>query len=145
VIQRETALNELIRLAEREFSQMEVQPDTYKSLAGSIAASKKGGYVFTLHAKTLIVAANKKGYGNAMADCSCALQNMMLAAASIGVGACWINQLRWLRENAAVVSYLNSLGFGEDEIVCGSLALGYPAEKIPPPLPRSGNPVSYIR
>ena len=34
----------------------------------SISASKKGGYVFHYNAPVLIVAANKKGYGNALAE-----------------------------------------------------------------------------
>jgi len=35
---------------------------------------------------------------SALADCSAAIQNMLLAAASIGLGACWIGLVRYLFE-----------------------------------------------
>ncbi len=42
-------------------------------------AAKKGAYVFHYGAPVFIVTANKKSYGNAMADSACALENMIKA------------------------------------------------------------------
>ena len=102
VIQNREVLNTLKKMAAEEFSMMEVTEDTYKSLKSSILQSKKGNYDFTYNAPTLIVIANRRGYGNAMADCSVALENMMIAAASINIGSCWVNQLRWLADNSVI-------------------------------------------
>ena len=93
-----------------------------------------------------MVAANRKGYGNALADSACVLENMMLAATALGVGSCWINQLHWLDENAAVRAALYALGLEENETVTGGLALGYPkAADAFRPAEKDGNPVTFVR
>ena len=96
----------------------------------------------------LIVTANRKDYGNNMADCSCALENMMVAANALDLGSCWINQLHWLDEHPAVSSFMRELGLGEDETICGALALGCPDTEdglpVRKPLERTGNPVTWV-
>ena len=81
-----------------------------------------------------------------MADSACALENMMIAANALDLGSCWINQLHWLDEDEEVREYLYGLGLSEDETVTGALSLGYAAEGLPnhTPLPRTGNPVTWI-
>ena len=146
VIQNTEVLGKLRALVEGEFAKMEDAETLYKSIRNSIAASKRGGYEFFFRAPTLVVAANRTGYGNAMADSACVLENMMIAATALGVGSCWINQLHWLDENAAVRAYLHALGLAENETVCGGLALGYPkSENAFRALEKEGNPVTYIR
>jgi nitroreductase len=145
VFQNQIVLNELKQLVEQEFSKIEIYEGMYKSLQGSISASKKGGYDFSYHAPTLVVIANKKGYGNAMADSVCILENMMIAAESLSVGSCYINQLHWLDENPVIHEFLKQQGLEEDETVCCSLALGYSDMKKQSPLKRTGNRITYIR
>jgi nitroreductase len=147
VIQNAVELEELRKLVEEEFCKMEYNENTYKSLIHSIEASQKGNYRFHYDAPTLIVVANRIGYGNAMADSACLLENMMIAAASLGVGTCWINQLHWLDENPNIRQKLYSLGLETNETICGGLALGYPVDTMKQlePLKRVGNPVTYIR
>lgn len=146
VIRDQEALETLRCLARQEFAKMEVEEDTYRSLRTAILSSREGSYVYDYHAPVLIIAANRKGYRNAMADCSCALENMMLAAASLDLGSCWINQLHWLDGNPAVRAALEGWGLKADETVCGALALGYPPEGAMPRADgeRGGNPVTYI-
>lgn len=146
VITRKEILTELAGLVQREFAKMEAGPDTYISLRNSISASKGGNYVFHYNAPVLIVTANKKGYGNAIADSACALENMMIAANALDLGSCWINQLHWLDENAAVRAYMRKLGLGEDETITGGLILGTPADGMPvrDALKRNGNPVEWV-
>ena len=72
VIQNEAVLNRLKSLAEQEFAKMEITPGMYQSLANSIRQSKAGGYDFLYGAPTLVLTANRKGYGNAIADCAAA-------------------------------------------------------------------------
>jgi nitroreductase len=145
VISNPAVLCELTGLVRAEFAKMELKDGMYKSLEASIRASKKGGYDFIYHAPVLVVAANRKGYGNAMADCACALQNMMLAACSLDIGSCWINQLHWLDDNEVIRTFMLDHGLCENETICGALSLGYPAQEEHAPLPRTGNNITYIR
>ena len=144
VIKNAEVLKELKELVKAEFAKMESTEGMYKSIQNSIRLSKKGTYDFIYNAPVLIIVANKKEYGNAMADSSCALMNMMLTAEYAGLGSCWINQLHWLDENEAVRAKLIELGLKEDETVCGSLSVGTPSAAKAAPLERTGNPVDYI-
>ncbi len=148
VIQNKEVLEKLATLAREAFAQMEVTADTYRSMANSINASKKGSYVFHYNAPTLILTANQKDYGNNMADCVCALENMMIAANALAIGSCYINQLNWLNEDPAILAYLMTLGLGENERVYASLAIGYADTEDGKPvrtaLERHGNEVTFL-
>lgn len=145
VVQNKEVLDKLKALACQEFSEMELAEDTYKSLAGAIKASKKGNYDFTYGAPTIIIVANEKKYGNAMADSACLLENMMIAAHALSLGTCWLNQLHWLTENSSMRTYLEALGMTDKEFIYGALAIGYADIPQQPPLARHGNHVSYIK
>lgn len=145
VIQNASILQELDRLVSLEFQKMDIKEEMYKGLQFAIKAAKKGGYNFFYNAPTLIIAANKKNYGNAIADCACALENMMLAAASLNIGSCWINQLHWLDDNEVIHKYMLELGLGDDETICGGLSLGYSAINELSPLYHNGNHITYIK
>ncbi len=145
-----TGKRQLLKIAEivqEQFAGMEIEEDMYISLKGSITASKRRNYVFHYGTPVLIVTANKKAYGNAMADSACALENMMIAANALDIGSCWINQLHWLDENDAVRSYMLSCGLQPDETITGALALGYPKEGTlnRTMISRKGNPVTWVQ
>ena len=146
VITDRKVLDELAALVQEAFAAMEVGPEAYVSLRNSVSAAKKGGYVFHYGAPVLIVTANRKGYGNAMADSACVLENMMIAANALDLGSCWINQLHWLDGDASVRGYLEKLGLKADETVTGGLILGYGPDGLPvrSELKRTGNPVTWI-
>ena len=141
----EAVLAEMAELVSAEFAKMEIKDDTYISLKNSINAARKGGYVFHYGAPVYIVTANKKGYGNAMADSACALENMMIAANALDLGSCWINQLHWLDENEEIRKFMYRYGLNEDETITGGLIIGYPesGEPVREPLERKGNPVTW--
>ena len=146
VIRNPEVLHKLIMMTETAFSEMEIVENTYASLKHSISASKKGGYVFCYNAPLMIVVANQKDYGNNMADCACAIENMMIAANALDLGSCWINQLRWLNEDRRLIDYLCSLGMKENERVYGAVIIGYPASGLPNRnlMPQKGNEITYI-
>ncbi len=148
VIQSAEVLNKLVVLAETAFAKMETNENTYPSLRNSILASKKGGYVFTYRAPVLIIVANRKDYGNNMADSVAAIENMMIAANALDLGSCYINQLYWLNEEPSLLAYLRSLGLKENERVYASMVLGRAATKdgLPDriPLERKGNEATFI-
>ncbi len=148
VIKNKEILDTLAELVKWEFAKMEADENTYKSLVHSINASKTGNYIFHYNCPVLIVTANKKDYGNNIADCSCALENMMLMANAMDLGSVWINQLKWLNENPVILAKMKELGMEEDERVYGALALGFADTESGLPnrtnLDRTGNKVTWV-
>ena len=145
VIKNKVFLEEVAELVSDEFAKMEITENMYKSLKSSILQSKKGNYVFHYNASVLVVVCNKKGYGNAMSDSACAIENMLLMANALDLGSCYINQLTWLSEHEVI---RQKLDLAEDEMVCGAVAIGYANTEngLPnrTPLERFGNKVSVI-
>lgn len=136
---------ETLRLRVKEaFSVMELSDDQYISIQNSIKLAKQGNYVYDYNAPALVVVSNRRGYPNAIADSACALQNMMLTAESMGIGSCWINQMHWLDENQLIRDYLEPLGLGSDETICGAVALGN-YDGTHTQKPRTGMKVDYIK
>lgn len=121
-------LNEEVR---RGLQSLPAQENEYPARAAARKNSKNPDYHFCYHAPTLIIASNLADYGNAMADCAAALENILLAAHSLGLGSCWINQLTWLSDTAAVRDYLFSLGIPYTHRICGAAAIGYTKGSYP--------------
>ena len=144
VIQNPQLISRLNTLAQKEFAQMELREDMYKSLRAVIQQSKNSRLNFAYHAPVLIVVANQIGYCNAMADSAVAIENMMLEATAQGIGSCWINHLHWLDGHDSIRREMLSLGLGESETICGAVSLGYSDQKFSDPLPRHGNSVTWI-
>lgn len=145
VVQNPAILDELRAVVRAEFAAMEITEETYGSIKTSIKLSQKGTYNFMYNPPTLVIAANLRGYGNAMADCSLALGNMMLMAAELNIGSCWINQLKWLSDHEKIKNYIEKLGIGKEEIICGSLALGYADQPSLASVVIKGNRVDIIK
>ncbi len=148
VIRSRTVMDTLAALVKQELAAMEVTEGMYRSLANAIRNAKKEHYVFHYSPPVLILAANQKDYGNAMADCACALENMMIMANALDLGTCWINQVRWLTENPVILDFLHTLGLSDSERIFGGLSLGWADTEdglpVRTPLPRHGNPVTWI-
>ena len=148
VVRNPEVIKRLAELAEAAFARMEADENTYPSLRNSILASKKGGYVFSYRAPVLIIVANRKDYGNNMADSVAAIENMMIAANALDLGSCYINQLYWLNEEPSLLDYLRELGLKENDRVYASMVLGYAATEdgLPnrKPLERKGNETTFI-
>ncbi len=68
------------------------------------------------------------GQSTASVDCSIALTHMMLKAAELGIGSCWLG-------NFDAEKMKKLLGLPADAIVVAATPLGYPAEQ-PPQRPR---------
>ena len=148
VIRNREVLDRLAGMVEKAFAGMEAAEDTYASLRHAIAASKKGGYVFCYNAPVLIAVANRRNYGNNIADCACAIENMMVAANALDLGSCWINQLKWLNEDKDILEYLRGFGLKEEERVYGAVIIGYPATESGLPnrnrMTLKGNEVTWV-
>jgi len=148
IIQNKDVMQEIIRISKIEFAKMIPDENTYASIVSTIEHAHMEDFHFNYMywAPTFIVTAHKKGHTNALVDSACVLQNMMIAATALGLGSCYINPLHWLDDSEMLREYMYTLGLGKDETITGSLSLGYPKEPPPnQPLPRKGNPVSYVR
>lgn len=112
--------------------------DDYPAKHRAKTAAQREDYCFYYNAPTLIIASNRPNYENAMADCSLALQNIFLAAQSLGLGSCYVNQLRWLRNDEALRSYLAELGIPREHIICSAAVIGYIKNPSPAPKRKQG-------
>lgn len=103
--------------------------DSIKSLQDVVAKGMENPAYTLYGAKTIVLVACEKEAVNGVSDCSCAIENMLLAAHSLGLGACWINQLKYCGYKAEVADYLEGLGIDKDMQVVGMVGMGYPDEE----------------
>lgn len=88
-------------------------------------------YCCYYHAPTLVVVSNEPTQWWAAMDCACALENIFLAAHSLGISSCWINQLGQTCDDPEVRAFLTELGIPEKHKVYGCAALGYaPSDNV---------------
>ena len=100
--------------------------DKIKLLADAVGkAMSREGYDF-YRPDCLMIASARSLRNLSAADCACALENVFLAAASLGIGSVWINQLCDAQQDGNVKKMLTELGVPEDYTVYGAASLGYP-------------------
>lgn len=138
IVQAPELLDRFVRTTREALSVQEIKEGQYKNKSIRAARASQD-YNFMFHAPTLILAVSDRSWGNSMADSASALQNMQVAACSLGLGACWVNQLHWLTDDPAIRAIAERLGMLPEEDIYGSLAVGYPANPLPdPPVRRDG-------
>jgi nitroreductase len=136
-IQKEDVMVHLNELVSTGFLHW-IPDDDYPGKAAVKQHSQKAGYSFCHSAPTLIIASNRPNYENAMADCALALQNIFLAAHSLGLGSCYINQLHWLRDDPDIRAYLFELGIPKEHTICSAAAIGYIGAESAAPARKEG-------
>ena len=72
------------------------------------------------------------------------MENMMLAAHSLGLGACWIHRAAETFELPEWRNWLSSLGLEGDYEGIGHCAVGYPQGELPATLPRRDGRVIWV-
>lgn len=104
------------------------RPALLETLAAVIrdALGREDDYNF-YGANVMILASNERENAHGMADCACALENIFLAAHSLGIGSVWINQLKGICDQSAVREVLRECQLPEEHVVFGCAALGYPS------------------
>ena len=85
-----------------------------------------------------VLVSNRPNYNNAMADCALALENIFLAAESMELGSCYINQLRWLDDYVPLRDYLVELGVPREHVICSAAAVGHKAKSSNAPERKPG-------
>lgn len=95
------------------------------------------------HAPTVVVVSGEKvGMFNPIVDCSAAIQNMLLAAESLGIGSCWVGFSMFFFANKEEVKKLNlPEGYEPFYAVC----LGYKARHSAWGPERKQDVITYIR
>ena len=90
----------------------------------------------------LVVLADKSKH-TYLYDGSLVMGNMLLAAHSLGLGACWIHRAKETFESAAGKAILKKLGIEGDYEGIGNCIVGYP-DMTPVDKPRKENWVYYV-
>lgn len=99
---------------------------------------------FRYRAPAMVVVCHRKEVTVALQDAGCAMENMLLAAFSLGVGARWVNQLWRLSDDPDLRALLGPVGLEEEEQVICSLILGWPDGPLPAPKEITGNRVTWV-
>ena len=77
----------------------------------------------------LIIPTNERESRWGMEDDACALENIFLAAHSLGIGSVWINQLRGICDEPEIRAILREWKIPDDHVIYGLAALGYAASE----------------
>lgn len=73
---------------------------------------------------------------NPVQDGSCILENMMLAAHTLGLGSCWIHREKEMFDTEEGKSLIKKWGLPDGLMGIGALSIGYPAGEPTPAKPR---------
>ena len=103
-------------------------PEKIQKLAAAIreADNRPANYNFYGPSAFFIISGERDNR-NSMLDGSAALENVLLAATSLGLGSCWINQVRDRCDDPAVRALLTEFGIPENHIVNAAASIGYAA------------------
>lgn len=137
----ESALNEIIKAGlyapsamNTQLWQITVVKNEEKIVALQKAIAKaldRPDYHRFYGAPVFIIVTVPEDYRHGAVDTACVLENMFLAAHSLGIGSVWINQLRDCCNDAEVRTILNSLEIPENHICFGCAAIGYADCELP--------------
>ncbi|MDR1613709.1 MAG: nitroreductase family protein [Planctomycetota bacterium] len=78
-------------------------------------------------------------------DTGAALENMFLAAHSLGIASCWINQLGPVADDPAMRALLTGLGVPGRNVIFGCATFGYGATAAPAVPPRKEGTVNIVK
>lgn len=98
---------------------------------------------FFYNAPALIVVYSEPDNRYALQDGSCAMAQMYLAAHALGLGSCWINQLKDVENDSNYKELFENLGL-TNKIIIGSLSVGY-SSTAPKPRELNRKRVRYIK
>ncbi len=96
-------------------------------------------------APTILVVLADANARNAVQDGSLVMGNLMLAAASLGLGSCWINRAREMFDTPEGKALLRRWGVEGDWIGVGNCILGYPAAAPKPAAPRKPDYILRVK
>ena len=141
VIQNEAVLNKIISTCK----ELMMASDNHAMKERMADIGARGVNLFYDAPTIIIVSGNEKNLVPQI-DCSLALENMLLAAHSLGIGSCWLHALVHLYSSEQGKSFLHAqVGVPEGYAVIGAGAFGYQATEAPKAPSRRENIVTYLR
>ena len=118
--------------------------DKSLALARAVADADNRGPDYDFYqAPVHIIISYKRDEMHAFVDGAAAMQNLLLTAESLGLGSCWINQVRDVCDKPGVRKLLTEYGVPEDHVVICTAAIGY-IEKPTQPQSRKENTITFI-
>lgn len=112
-------------------------------LARAVDAAMNRGPDYNFYgAPVNIIISYKRDERHALPDGAAAMENLLLMATELGLGSCWINQLRDCCDDPGVRALLTGYGVPEDHIVVCSAAIGY-IDKETPAKPRKADVMTW--
>lgn len=109
----------------QEYDQKAVQGCIDDGIEERLGVSLEGQSIF-FNAPTLVLVSADRNWEWKRDDCNLAIQNMFLAAYSLGVGSCWIGFGLGLDKDSSVRS---ELGIPDEEEIIAALIFGFPQKK----------------
>ena len=107
-----------------------VNQEKILKLASAVAKALGRDNGYNMYApKVLIITSNEKESRFREVDNACAMENIYLAATSLGLGCVWINQLKDCYDDEGVRKILRDFGIPENHGVYGCAAIGFPASE----------------
>lgn len=106
-------------------------------------ASVEGYHTF-YHAPTVVIISGEEIQKYASVDCGLALENMAIAAQSLGIGSCFIASVHPAFTGKRSKELINELGIPVEFKPLYALAIGYSLEINKEAAPRRENTVNYI-
>ena len=97
-------------------------------------------------APVVLVVLAKKEIGTRIYDGSLVMENMMIAANSLGLGSCWIHRAKETFETEEGKQILRDLGITEEYEGIGNCIVGYAApDALKPQVPRKDDYIVWVK
>lgn len=97
-------------------------------------------------APTVVLVSGNRMNVNAILDCALASENILLAAASLGISSCYTISVSYLFEGDEAEYFSGKIGIPDGYKVYNAILLGYSKEDtMPVAAPRKADCVNYIR
>lgn len=103
------------------------------------------GYHNFYHAPTAVLLSYETGDSNAGLNCGAAVENMLLAARSLGIASVFLGSLGYLFATEEADELKKRCGIPENYTYCCAVALGYPSEEWPEMPERNREVFTYIK
>lgn len=97
-----------------------------KRAAKEAADSNKVHFYGWENPAAIVLVSNDRRNADGCQDASCASENMMVSAWSLGIGSVWLNPLMTLRNEEPVKSLLDRYEIPKNHTVWSAIAMGYP-------------------
>ena len=114
-----------------------------KHTAEQVAEREKTSFHGFFNPPLMILVSNERRNKDGIQDSACAVENILLAAASLGLGGVWLNPLMNISDQPEIRKLLNEYHIPNGHIVWAAVALGYP-DDTPVPNIQKENIVYYV-